>query len=584
MKKITAYWKKNWHVCVLVLVMLLSLGIRAWNIEDSLYFRMDQARDAQLIKAAMDGGIGELPLLGPRAAGSFLRLGPVFYYFQFISAKTFNSIEPYVLAFPDLLFSILAIPLFFYFLRQFFSKKVSIAVTIVFASSFLLTQYARFAWNPNSIPFWFLLTILGAYKTVTEKSSKKAGKWLLVMAFGYAIASQLHFTALLSLPVVVFIFWLFGWPKKIKFKFWVLALAVLAFFYIPMAISETFTEFDNSHQFLYALSTKGSDEVSLRTQLDRSLHLHAKYYSLALTSYGNHHSMFFVGALLFMIIFTAWRFKVLWKKEKWKKKKSFIILIIVWFLVFALLYSKLAMDISKPRFWLLIVFLPFIFLGTSLQWMESFKQKNLAKLFAVVLCGLLITTNLYAVGYWYYSLKTQQPTAGFYTRDLVLKQSDLIGVRQMRTVAGDWVEISQKNKKQICYTAERSYLSPYEYILDTYYPMQESKRIKYSKDTNNSCSFVSVRHGATEGKNPVKKSHAAEFDVVSKKLYNRMVVWELTQNGTFMEEEPKEELVEEAPVQEVVEEVEENLEKPEKLPRKPRVFWKHVFGWEKYEG
>ncbi len=588
MKKIQVYWKKNWYIGILILAMLISLGIRAWNIEDTLYFRMDQARDAQLIKAAFDGGIGELPLLGPRAAGSFLRLGPVFYYSQFISAEIFNSVEPYVLAFPDLLFSILTIPLFYYFLRSFFSKKVSIGVTLVFASSFLLTQYARFAWNPNSIPFWFLLTIISGYKTAIGKGSKEAGKWLILTVTAYSIASQLHFTAFLSLPVVIGIFWLFNWPKKIKFRFWALALGVLLFFYSPMLISEFFTDFDNSHQFLYALSSKGSDPISLSTQLERSLRLHAKYYSLVLTSYGNIKANEFIGAFLFMIFFSIWRFRVSWTKEKWKTKKSFILMIICWFSVFVVLYSKLAMDISKPRFWLLIAFLPFVFLALVLQWLESFKHKKTAKTVTVVLIGILISFNLYAVGYWYYSLEVQKIHQGFYVRDLQLKQTDLIGTKQMKLTAAKWTAIAEKNNKQICYTSEKEYLSPYEYILDVYYPGQATKRIKFSTDTNESCSFVSVRHGGTEGKNPIRKDHAEEFEIVSKKLYNRMVIWELEKKDILKEEKIMDKVTEKIEIENFElteqEEVEEENEKIKKLPRKPRVFWKHVFGTEKYEG
>lgn len=605
MEKFRNYWKRSWHIWVLIIVMLVALGVRSWNVEDTLYFRMDQARDAKLIMAAFEGGIGELPLLGPRAAGSYLRLGPIFYYFQFASAKIFNSIEPYVLAFPDLLFSILTIPLFYYFLRNFFSKKVSIAVISVFASSFMLTQYSRFAWNPNSIPFWALLTFLGAYKCVVSKSSKKAGLWLLVAAFGYAIASQLHFTAFLALPIVIVVFWAFYWPKKIKFKFWVLALTIFAFFYIPMALSEGFTDFDNVHQFFYALSTKGSDDVPLGFQLEHSLRLHAQYYSMLLTSYGNIESNEFIWFFFFVIIFSFWRFNKIWKTEKGRKKKALIVLIVVWFLVFAALYSKLAMDIHKPRFWLLVVFLPYIFLALTFQWFEGFKHKKIARVLVIGVTTVLILGNSYAVGYWYYALETQKKGEGSYVRDLLLKQSDLVGVKQMRIVARDWVEISGKNNKQICYRSEKSYLSPYGYILDIYQPKTEVKRISFSKDTNEKCSFVSVRHGDPTDKKPIQKSHVDEFDVVSQKVYNRMIIWELDkknevtkstqegrknnteeEQGVAKQEDLKEKETQDEKREDIQneEEVEDKKEAPKKLRRKERVFWKHVFGKEKYKG
>jgi hypothetical protein len=609
MGKFCNYWAKNWHIWVLVGLMFMALGVRAWNIEDSIYFRMDQARDATLIKTAFEGGVGELPLLGPRAAGSFLRLGPIFYYFQFLSAKAFSSVEPYVLAFPDLLFSILTIPLFYYFLRNFFSKKVSLLVVCIFSSSFILTQYARFAWNPNSIPFWALLTLLGAYKTVVVKSPKKAGLWLVVTAFGYAIASQLHFTALLALPLVIASFWIFNWPKQVKFKFWVLALGVLVFFYIPMAISEVYTGFDNAHQFLYALSIKGADDVTLAMQLEESLRLHAKYYSMMLTSYGNLDDKEFVLIFVFMLLFSTWRFMVIYKSKKSQAKKAFIHLTLCWFLVFVVLYSKLAMDISKPRFWLLIAPLPYIFLALLFQWFVEFKYKKIAKILVLGVSGFLILVNSYAVGIWYYSFSKQKEITGIYTRDLELKQSDLIGIKQMKTVASDWIAISKKTGKQLCYQTETTYLRPYEYIFDIYYSEIEKKRIKFAEDSNDNCTFVSVRHGDTKGKKPIEKNHLEEFEIVSKKTYNKMVVWELQRKEAVMTEvsseeknittkevllkeqqkeleaetEAEKEAIKTAEEQEDREDDEGGDDGPEKLPRKERVFWKHVFGGEKYE-
>ncbi len=122
-RKIYVWLKKNWEYPALILIVAAATAIRLYHFSDWLYFAMDQARDAMLVHDAFDKGISQLPLLGPRAAGTFLRLGPAFYYFQYISAKLFNSTDPAVLAYPDLFFSILSIPLFFFFLRLHFKKR-----------------------------------------------------------------------------------------------------------------------------------------------------------------------------------------------------------------------------------------------------------------------------------------------------------------------------------------------------------------------------------------------------------------------------------------------------------------------------
>ena len=99
-----------------LLIMAAAIFVRTYHFDDWLYFKMDQSRDALLIKNAVDNGPGYLPLLGARAGATklkhgFLRLGPIFYYFEYASATIFHSTQPYVLAYPDLLFSILAIPM-----------------------------------------------------------------------------------------------------------------------------------------------------------------------------------------------------------------------------------------------------------------------------------------------------------------------------------------------------------------------------------------------------------------------------------------------------------------------------------------
>jgi len=110
------FFKKNWKMIAFAAVILAAIFLRAWHFHDWLFFKMDQARDALLIKQALGNGLGWLPLLGPKAGGTHLNLGPAFYYFQYISAFLFQSAHPAVLAYPDLLFSILSIPLFYFFL------------------------------------------------------------------------------------------------------------------------------------------------------------------------------------------------------------------------------------------------------------------------------------------------------------------------------------------------------------------------------------------------------------------------------------------------------------------------------------
>ena len=93
MKSWKEFIKKNQTVIILALILLGAIFVRTYNFSDWLYFKSDQVRDAKLSYEAFYGGPGELPLLGPRAAGTFLRLGPIFYYFSIFQANYLTALN-----------------------------------------------------------------------------------------------------------------------------------------------------------------------------------------------------------------------------------------------------------------------------------------------------------------------------------------------------------------------------------------------------------------------------------------------------------------------------------------------------------
>ena len=76
----------------LALIIALGFFLRSYHFTDWLHFELDQARDARVVDAALEGGPGELPLLGPKAGGTFLRLGPAFYYLQYLE-RSFSALR-----------------------------------------------------------------------------------------------------------------------------------------------------------------------------------------------------------------------------------------------------------------------------------------------------------------------------------------------------------------------------------------------------------------------------------------------------------------------------------------------------------
>ena len=222
------FFKKNWKIIIFAAIVAVGVFLRVWHFHDWLFFKMDQARDASTIQHAFLNGPGWLPLLGPKAGGTSANLGPVFYYFQYLSTLLFHSVSPPVLAYPDLLFSILSIPLLYFFLKKYFSRDWSLILAGLYAVCFLGIQYSRFAWNPNSLVFFNLLYFY-ALLNIFDEGVKRKLRWVIIAGLSFAISTQLHFLSFATLPVITVVFFFFSrreikiWVGERCWSFWALS-------------------------------------------------------------------------------------------------------------------------------------------------------------------------------------------------------------------------------------------------------------------------------------------------------------------------------------------------------------------------
>jgi 4-amino-4-deoxy-L-arabinose transferase-like glycosyltransferase len=569
--------KKNWHIWAIAAIMVVAFFVRIWELSDTLYFNMDQARDASISRNALKEGPGMLPLLGPRAAGTFLRLGPVFYYFQYLSALLNQSAEPVIFVYPEIFFSVLTIPLLYIFLRKFFQKDTSVILVGLYGLSFMIVQYSRFAWNPNQTVFWSILFLLCIFNTSLLKDKKKSGWWLLGGAFAYGILSQLHFTALLTFPIIAILFWLFYRPKGIRPIFWIGAVMIMIFMYFPMLLSELQTDWDNANQFYYALNAKG-EERSLLEKTEKSLRLHGEHYSLFLTSYGSSKNIIYTFVFFAMMGFAVWRGVDLWKNSDTRQKRAFLVLCGIWFAVFFLFFTNLSFTVLKPRFWLLISAIPFIVLGMFFEWIYRTGHKKRGRVIAGVVAAVLLFTNSYAIGYWYWSVHNQKHDMRF-VRWLELKQDNLVSIKQLRDAIDYMVVQSIKNDKQICYNTDNDYKAVYMYLFKLYYPEVPVKRMNYSTDSNRNCLLFAIENGGSPEKPRIKEGYESFYSGTSSEQFGSVSIWSLRRddlkiNEYFDQKNQQEKMKKEQQQKEEDDSSDDELEKPD---RKERVFWKNIF-------
>lgn len=227
---------------ILAAIIFTAIFLRSYQHKEFLSFQLDQSRDAIIVGNFVREGFSKIPLLGPHISGSTLQLGPAYYYLLSASAFLFGT-NPNSFAIPDWFFSVLFVALLYPFFRLYFSKITSLALTAIAGTSLFLVIYGRFAWNPNSLPFFTLLALFGLLKA-DWKNIVHPG-WFYLAIFSAGIATQLHYIYFFIAPILIIIF-LIIWKPKLKFKQYFFGFLIILALYFPMIISEITTKGDNT--------------------------------------------------------------------------------------------------------------------------------------------------------------------------------------------------------------------------------------------------------------------------------------------------------------------------------------------------
>lgn len=400
------------HIWILALIVLVGIFFRVYHFHDWLSFKGDGFRDAIMVSNSYRVGIESLPLLGPRAAGTMLRLGPVFYYFQYAAVSIFDSMSAPVLAYPDLFFSVLAIPFLYLFSRRYFSVPWSLAFALMLATSFLAIEYGRFAWNPNSTVFFVLFFSWALLRLFDADVASPGRKYLFAVLAGgaFGIATQLHFSSFLGLPIVLAIFLLWQGPatrQMLSPKILACFMVSFLIIYTPVLMSEYFKHGENSRQFISALSSKPSvhgvaDNV---VQATRAFAHQSARILLGIVDAGKR-------TTLFMVLFLASGFLAniaLLSGERDVSRRSFLRWTLLLMSVYCILYIPLAYTIDRPRFFLPFMTMPYIYCGYIILALEKrFGRRRSIRAFAILGTSVVILSNVHSVSGWFGELRASE--------------------------------------------------------------------------------------------------------------------------------------------------------------------------------
>ncbi len=508
-------------------VLSTAIFLRVWNFHDWLFFKMDQARDAFLIKQAFEKGPGWLPLLGPKAGGTQVNLGPAFYYFQYLAAVLFQSARPAVLAYPDLLFSILSIPLFYFFLRKYFSRDWSLILAGLYAFCFLGIQYSRFAWNPNSLVFFNLLYFFALLNIFDEKIKHKL-RWVILAGLAFAILTQLHFLSFATLPVITVIFFFFNRreiKKNIGWKNTSFFVGMVLLVYLPVIASEIITHWKNTAEFFAAVESKPSHH-SLWKNILRNFRYWGQNWFLILTGWISKKASFkpaiiaWFGVML-PGLFLAVKF---FRDEKKSLKKKFLLISVLWFAAYFLVYIPFAYQI-RPRFFLPLLALPFIFVGYIAKFFWA-KKSRLLKAGVITAVAIILAGNLAGTYFWFKEINSAQKRGVYPKRTIILKARDGIVLWHLENAA----RYMQKecSLETIFYQSPAEYKYPLRYLLAL--EGKKGASIKNYAPGEGNCFFFL---GLTRSKSGLDSALERNFEITNKQKFGALTVFKLNSKDTF---------------------------------------------------
>lgn len=534
---------------ILLLIMLGAFAVRFYNYDTWLYFKMDQSRDAFTVSNAVKNGPGNLPLLGPRAGATkvsigFLHLGPIFYYFQYLSGVIFHSTAPQVFAYPDLFFSIMVLPMLYLFLRLYFSRFHSLLIVLMYAFSFLIIEYSRFAWNPNSLPFFTVLSFYGLLKFFHEPQVKRRKWWLILWAIGLTVGSQLHFLGFFSLvgiSVLLFFFHYELWKKenlqnifqeknrKSVAAYAGLVLLIILVFYAPVIISDSMKNWANTKDFFQAMSTKqGTKPLTTRAVI--GVQAQIEYYVMIFTSYIFNKSSNSLYVLLLTLLISAlfiggiYLIYKFFKETKDSLRKDFLLLVFLWFFVYFLILIPVATQI-EPRYFIFTFAVPFIFLGFFFQFLER-KSKDYAWV-AVAVTAIILWANAAGTSAWFKEQAQSQKKHLTVERTLILKTKDGVTLGQLQRVA-DYIYQNRIPGDRVYFYVKAEHVRPLEYL----FAQKNDPNFNYYSFSLNGDPqaqyFVVLPSDYVESQVASKIKVDQPMNVVSMQKFGQLEVWQVT--------------------------------------------------------
>lgn len=247
-------FKVSFSTILLILILLLAAFMRLYMIGGYMNFLGDEGRDALVALGILQG---HFTLLGPRASAGNFFTGPIYYYMMapFLWLFHLDPVGPAVMV---ALFGIATVWLIYHVGKDFFDKKTGLIAAALYAVSPLVITYSHSSWNPNTVPFFSLLTLYVLYKAVT---TVRSWKYYLLVGFLLGICIQLHYISLFLAAIVAVSLFLMHWFLNNKIlivpliKYYLEILGGFIIGYSPFLAFEVRHDFPNTRTIIQFITS-----------------------------------------------------------------------------------------------------------------------------------------------------------------------------------------------------------------------------------------------------------------------------------------------------------------------------------------
>lgn len=577
---------KNKVTVAIVAIIVISLFFRTYHLIDWLHFQLDQSRDSFLIRDVFQKGIADLPLLGPRAGGSFLRLGPAYYYMMYLAVIIARNVHPVVFALPEIVGSIAFVPVFYLLARRLFDQKWSLMLALLAVTSTFLITYDRFSWNPNLLPLFSALTIylwLRFFEAKREENYQSSLKLIAWLGLVVGIFTQLHFVGFVALPIVLglsaVVFWLRSQiyeptlaKKYLKNLIKEMPVFLLVFILVqtPIILNEYLSKGTNTKQLFSTVTEKQNNDTKHNTaeKLIENLWVYPKGYFITTTGqmgvdypewllkpnlnivcdYKCRDSLknttasatiFLLSAITFII--TLWRStrKVIQKNKKVSSKIvggwEFLALLTIWIVVPWWSFYSLSFAL-RPRFFLFSVVPFWIITGIFLK--EVYRHRQIGRVLAYIAAGLILISNLFGTyGRFDIARSASVEDRGSYPKDQILFQDEYypVTLRQEQAIA-EWIKEKagqDSPENHIFIWAPSFYYRPILYLLSN---LENEKKIYYFSHNPmwTKGSYFAITRDTTPN-DFFKNGKEENFNVAEQKTFGTLSVYRLSLSDKGLE-------------------------------------------------